>query len=124
MSCDWDVYCRTCDSYMGLSDWNQALDAVRELIAHAPDWVKIWALNQELYHLGLHMERGGRAVCLEFFHEHASHDLVARNEYGRTDGTCGKTWKCHACNEPHRCNRPEGHTGECGLLEPGEPQLD
>lgn len=114
MSCDYDVYCMDC--HLGLEDWDQDIDECRSLVAHAAELATIYAVSQALPpSLGIILTHDFQSGSnLKFFEDHAGHHLVVRDEYGRNDGQCPKTYKCPACECPHPCTRPVDHEGDCG----------
>jgi len=83
MSCDWNIYCKTCDSTHEFCDANHQRELMVVLIDNA---VAITGLNslvndRRIYSsIELNTSYGG--VDIEWFVEHCKHELVPRNEYG------------------------------------------
>ena len=115
MSCDWDVYCRTCDESLGLPDMNHDDHKMRALIAYAPQLAALAPLMNEQHSFELNATYGRAAIDCGFFAKHLGHDLVPRDEYGQCDDTCHELIRC-ACGHPRcggqwNCNLKKGHEG-------------
>lgn len=87
MSCDWNLYCKTCDSTHEFVDANHCKDLMTVLIRHASAIAGLQALiedNNTWVNFELHTFYGN--IDIEWFAEHYSHELVPRDEYGRING--------------------------------------
>lgn len=81
MSCDWDIYCRTCNESHEFLDANHQEDLMWLLIAHSKEIAALDPLiNNSRFEVQLKCFYG--YVRPEWFVKHMGHDLVPRNEYG------------------------------------------
>lgn len=86
MSCDWSIFCRTCNEEHPFSDANHAERLMRHIIASAPQiaaLVPLIDLNLSPWEIELGCRFG--SIDPQFFREHLGHDLVPRSEYGNFD---------------------------------------
>lgn len=116
MSCDWDVWCETCKSNLGLFDNNRGDDYVRVLIriagvlANMGDAAKVFT-----DHTGQGVKAGyydREKFDPVWFADHRGHDLRCKNEYGQLDTQCTQRVLCNF-GEYHNCQLNLGHDGEC-----------
>lgn len=115
MSCDWNIRCVTCGISTCFYNTNHCEDLMRCLIGHAGEIAGLVAMfrDPELRHEVDLMTSHGR-VDVEWFAEHAGHDLRAIDEYGCLLGQChgGYRLTCPACGLMVFCQREEGHGGD------------
>jgi hypothetical protein len=86
MSCDWNIYCKTCGSWCCFADANHALELMRHLIAHSGAIAGIADLcddNKTQCTIKLLTSYG--SVDASWFKAHLGHEVVPRNEYGGWD---------------------------------------
>ena len=107
MSCDWDVWCTTCDVGLGL-DWSHGEHACLALIEQRDELAHMASLNL----LDIDVRVNGSHIDIGWFARHAGHALVPRDEYGRLFGQCGLDFGCPTCKHSERCRRPKGHDGD------------
>lgn len=111
MSMSWDVYCRTCNQSLGLSQKSE--DAMHELIRLAPLICGIHTLEQEIgeWQIGASIKVLDERVNAEWFKQHLRHDLIPQDEYGRFSDRCSERVRCPHCSALHWCDLPDQHDG-------------
>lgn len=120
MSTNWDVWCLDCENghgffeayhqdalMIGLAKMGPALGAFAKTMR------AIKAIPDAYVDPYLALAYEQLKINLDWFEVHATHRLVARDEYGRCVDECGKTFTNCSCKTPHRCRRSEGHDGGC-----------
>ena len=126
MSCDWDVYCKDCDSSHGFDDANHEDKLMHELAKLGPqlkrlciEMIPIVALTKDR-NLGLFVTPAivlnpGTSHELSLYEvwwaKHGDHKLVARDEYGRCDDECAESFFCKECNRSMWCVLSKNHDG-------------
>jgi len=80
MSCDWNVFCRTCNDEHGFDDANHMVDLMFTLIRHADAIAGLTSLLDSTSDVVLKTHYG--EITAGWFKKHLGHDLVARSEYG------------------------------------------
>ena len=117
MSCDWNVYCVTCDSEHRFSDANHQEDLMRTLVRHAK---AIGALKELMSDGGWSIEFGTYygPIDVVWFAEHSGHALTIRDEYGRKDNQCRDLVRCASCSSAHNCVLEAGHEPPCSPVRP------
>lgn len=115
MSCDWDVYCKTCKSHCGIPDANHRLEEMRMLIKHRHAVASLVVLKDELQFGWLDFEVCGRSIDIAWFALHCDHELVPMDEYGYEDGACEKWTEGPGGHSSHsrRCTLRENREGPC-----------
>ena len=86
MSCDWNIYCKTCGSTHEFIDANHRKDLMVVLITHASVIAALHPLvndNGTWVDIDIHTCYGN--IDVGWFHTHHTHELVPRDEYGRID---------------------------------------
>jgi hypothetical protein len=87
MSCDWDVYCKTCHDALGLQDMNHNEILMWCLVRHATAIALLQPLMVEDPSCLIELKAGKwNVIHPSWFAEHLGHELVAIDEYGR-EGT-------------------------------------
>jgi hypothetical protein len=82
MSCDWDIYCRTCGDNHGFNDANHRENLMWLLISHAKEIASLASLEADPSSACLEIKCLYGRVSPEWFKNHLGHDLVPRSEYG------------------------------------------
>jgi hypothetical protein len=113
VSCDWDIYCLDCDSLMGFSDANHAVNPMRSLCELGPAFAKIDLSGHEDRDLRFGVEARGHGADLRWLIKHGAHRIKPRDEYGTIDGQCDRHFECNA-GHGHHCELDDGHAGACG----------
>lgn len=108
MSNYWDIRCLDCGVDFGIDNANHKDDLMRDLIKAAPALADIADLMENH---GLNMGSGYMYVRPRMFATHRGHRLVAIDECGRIDGTCGVRFEC-TCGASITCKLPPGHPGD------------
>jgi hypothetical protein len=80
MSCDWDIYCKTCDDNHGFSDANHQEELMWSIIDHAKEISDLALLVTNSEEVRLISFYG--PLSPNWFVKHLGHELVTRNEYG------------------------------------------
>jgi hypothetical protein len=83
MSCDWSVYCKTCNETHDFTDANHQKDLMLVLITHARAIAGLSPLmqdNRTFADISLTTSYG--TIDVEWFRRHLEHELVPRDEYG------------------------------------------
>jgi hypothetical protein len=81
MSCDWDIYCRTCEDNHGFSDANFQEDLMWLLIANYKEIAALDSLiNNGVAEVQLKCFYG--YIRPEWFVKHLGHELIPQSEYG------------------------------------------
>lgn len=89
MSCDWDVYCKTCDDAQGIPNANHREDLMWVLVKHAAAIAGLAALLDDDPWCTIELRFGEyQSIDPRWFAKHLGHELVAIDEYGR-EGTNG-----------------------------------
>jgi hypothetical protein len=85
MSCDWNIYCKTCDSTHGFADANYQKELMVMLIAHASEIAGLLPLvkDDSVPWIEITVRTTYGSLDIEWFHEHHTHVLVPIDEYGR-----------------------------------------
>lgn len=52
-------------------------------------------------------------IDLDWFEDHAGHDIVVMDGYGKCTDECWKTIACPNCKKEDRCRLPTDHAGDC-----------
>ncbi len=116
MSCDFHVYCRSCNSQHPFQDANHADRLMHTLIRHAPAIAALAPLLIESNeHIDVRVHYG--PIDAAWFRNHLGHELVVRDEYGRIAGTCGKAFECSECQTRHYCRRSIEHEDACKVRD-------
>jgi hypothetical protein len=122
MSCDWNVYCRTCDETVtGFSGANHREDFMHRLIRHAEaiaGLVPFLDDAQSWEEVELNAPWG--LIRPQAFKRHLGHELVPQDEYGRCSDDCGEYFHCSSCRNTRTCHLPKGHDGEHAEERPHE----
>jgi hypothetical protein len=82
MSCDWHIYCRTCDKSHDFLDANHRQDVMHVLIDHAAAIAALVPLFKDNRSWDVELKVYYGSIDPSFFEEHLGHDLVPRSEYG------------------------------------------
>ena len=108
MSTDWNVHCRTCNSTSYFCDANRADDVMARLCTNAK---AIAALEPLLGGGTIELRTLWGVVDIEWFAQHADHDLVPVSEYGDFLDQCGEWVEC-VCGSSRRCTKTLRHDGD------------
>lgn len=113
MSCDWWVYCRTCDEELSYPSLNHGEDTLTKLIRAAPQIVQIYEISKSVPDnlLTVDVQALHMSFDASWFKKHLGHDMVPRNEYHVCLDRCGVRVKCGECGTGHLCNLPVNHEG-------------
>lgn len=111
VSCDWNIYCRTCDETHAFNDANRLEAEMHVLIKYA---AQIAALAPVQNECGVDVQFGFYSygsIEPSWFARHLGHDLVPRDEYGRCADQCAEDVVCEHCGHRSRCARKLNHLG-------------
>lgn len=111
MSTDWDVHCLDCDVQCGIEN-GRCVEMVA--LARPESAVAIGALARLRGEVDVELKCDWKWVDVAWFETHATHRLIARNEYGECFDECAAYFRCDACGHQKKCHRPENHTGDHG----------
>ena len=109
MSCDYVVYCTTCSSRHPFNDANHQQDLMRSLIRYAS---AIGHLAPLLDEAPVDVQTPYGRLHPEWFAEHAEHELVVVDEYGRLENQCRANVICSHCTNIHPCLLDRDHDGD------------
>ncbi len=125
MSCDYDVYCRTCKAALGMEECNHQSEEMAALVALAPALATL-ARAVAAFEMAektvpkstveVRATAGWRdqRFNLGWFVIHEGHALTVRDEYGKLIDECGAYYACEACKDQKNCKRTAGHAGNHG----------
>lgn len=83
MSCDWNIYCRTCNATHDFLDANHKEDLMWHLIRHASSIAALAPLMEgDLFNGNLELRTFYGRIDSRWFRDHLGHDLVPISEYG------------------------------------------
>ncbi len=135
MSTHYDIYCRTCSK--GLDAYEADQTEMRVLLRLAPALSFLGRavaafrasgsseIRPDVPYFSEHLPKivvqacrymgddSGPAFDVEWFLEHAGHDLSVRDEYGAFDDECSKWMRCSECGDSHHCRLVKEHEGAC-----------
>lgn len=117
MSHHWSAYCVTCRSTHEYSP-NRGLTQIRALIRHARELAAVQPATRDGECDVSLMAYGTSYLDVNWFAEHAEHELRPIDEYGAFDGECGRPTTCAICQHRHKCVLPYGHSGACSPVQP------
>jgi hypothetical protein len=84
MSCDWDVYCKTCHEGHGFQNMNHAESLMWCLVRHSAAIAALQSLMFDDPSWSIEFKAGQwNTIRPSWFAEHLGHELVALDEYGR-----------------------------------------
>ena len=112
MSCDWNVYCRTCNEEHSFNDANHMEQEMAALVKHAGAIAALAPLFDESQWIEMNLGRHWGTISPRWFAKHLGHDLIPRDEYGRFLDKCPEWVKCGKCGANHHCTLAYGHEGD------------
>ena len=87
MSCDWNIYCKTCDSIHEFNDANHRRDLMVVLITHASAIAGLYTLLQDNgTWVDIELKCYYGTIDVGWFHTHHTHELFPIDEYRRING--------------------------------------
>lgn len=114
MSTDYDLYCVTCDTDLGVQ-WTSGDTILKGLWAQRDTVIAYAAIEPKLRAAGFGIEHhymGG--FDRTWFAIHRDHDVRVKDEYGVVDNRCGQWIRCQ-CGRSCCCIRKRNHEGKCDV---------
>ena len=133
MSCDWDIYCRTCCEDMGAFNINHGEETLLDFLEMRPELEALGLallrrdaqVDERKFPGFTKVEISGfldyprREFNFRWFGRHAGHNVGLRNEFGQFSEQCRKIVSCTHCEGRLLCKLKPGHTGECQVKPQG-----
>lgn len=112
MSCDYYVHCATCKVTLEYASTRYDRHVPHVLIKHAEAIAALSGLRAET-HGNVGLGDSSMRVDVDWFVQHAGHELVVIDECDRVDDRCGEFYQCDRCARSHQhCNLSKGHGGQ------------